>query len=190
MAVFGLASISLFCGMLIAKDRSTSFLMRLFTSPLSASDFILGYTSPMLPIAVMQCAICFAVSIFLGLAMNVNVLVAIAVLIPAVVLFIGIGLMAGTVLTDRQVGVMVGAGLTNACAWLSGIWFAPGLVGGWFESVAYVLPFVYAVNTARAAIVGDYAAIFPQLWWVIGYAVVIMTTAIFIFRKKMDNDDM
>jgi len=85
---------------------------------------------------------------------------------------------------------MVGAGLTNACAWLSGIWFAPGLVGGWFESVAYVLPFVYAVNTARAAIVGDYAAIFPQLWWVIGYAVVIMTTAIFIFRKKMDNDDM
>ena len=119
-----------------------------------------------------------------------NVLVAIAVLIPAVVLFIGIGLMAGTVLTDRQVGVMVGAGLTNACAWLSGIWFAPGLVGGWFESVAYVLPFVYAVNTARAAIVGDYAAIFPQLWWVIGYAVVIMTTAIFIFRKKMDNDDM
>ncbi|HBL50927.1 MAG TPA: ABC transporter permease, partial [Firmicutes bacterium] len=46
LAVFGLSFISLFSGTLIAKDRGTSFLMRLFASPLSASDFILGYTMP------------------------------------------------------------------------------------------------------------------------------------------------
>lgn len=52
IAVFGLSFLSLFSGMLIAKDRSTSFLMRLFASPLSPSDFILGYALPLLPMAV------------------------------------------------------------------------------------------------------------------------------------------
>lgn len=42
VAVFGLSFMSLFSGTLIAKDRTTSFLMRLFASPLTASDFILG----------------------------------------------------------------------------------------------------------------------------------------------------
>ena len=41
LAVFGLSFISLFSGTLIAKDRSTSFLARLFSSPLTAIEFIL-----------------------------------------------------------------------------------------------------------------------------------------------------
>ena len=67
VAVFGLSFMSLFSGTLIAKDRTTSFLMRLFASPLSASDFILGYVLPLLPIALAQSAICFVTSFFLGL---------------------------------------------------------------------------------------------------------------------------
>jgi len=33
IAVFGLSFVSLFSGMLIAKDRTSSFMLRLFTSP-------------------------------------------------------------------------------------------------------------------------------------------------------------
>src|SRR5574344_2312337 len=82
IAVFGLSFISLFSGMLIAKDRTTSFLMRLFASPHTASDFILGYALPLLPMAVAQSAICFIAAFFLGLPINLNVLLAIVVLIP------------------------------------------------------------------------------------------------------------
>ena len=188
IAVFGLSFFSLFSGTLIAKDRSTSFLMRLFSSPLSASDFILGYTLPILPMAIIQCALCFIASFFLGLSMNPNVLLALVVLIPTAVLFIGIGLLAGSVFTDKQVGVC-GALLTNISAWLSGTWFDLSLVGGAFKKIAYLLPFAHAVNATRAAIAGDYATIFPHLWWVIGYAVVIFAFAVIIFRKKMNSDN-
>jgi len=122
IAVFGLSFISLFSGTLIAKDRTTSFLMRLFASPLSASDFILGYALPLLPMAIMQGAICFIVSFFLGLSLNVNVLVALIVLVPTAVLFIAIGLLAGSIFNDKQVGAICGALLTNVSAWLSGTW--------------------------------------------------------------------
>ncbi len=189
IAVFGLSFISLFSGMLIAKDRSTSFLMRLFSSPLSASDFILGYTLPILPMAIIQGAICFIASFFLGLSVDANVILALVVLIPSAVLFIGIGLLAGSVFNDKQVGGICGALLTNVSAWLSGTWFDLSLVGGAFKKIAYLLPFAHAVDATRAAIAGDYASIFPHLWWVIGYALVIFAFAVIAFRKKMTGDN-
>lgn len=190
VAVFGLSFMSLFSGTLIAKDRTTSFLMRLFASPLSASDFILGYVMPLLPIALAQSTICFVTSFLLGLTINANVLLAIVVLIPAALLFIGIGLLAGTVFTDKQVGAICGALLTNVAAWLSGTWFDLNLVGGAFKTIAYLLPFAHAVDATRAAIAADYASIMPHLWWVIGYAAAIAGIAVVVFRTKMNSDSM
>jgi len=188
IAVFGLSFIALFSGTLIAKDRTTSFLMRVFASPLTGSDFILGYTLPVLPMAILQSAITFGAAFFLGLAVNVNVLIALVVLIPAAVLFIAIGLLAGTVFTDKQVGAVCGALLTNVAAWLSGTWFSLDLVGGAFKTIAYLLPFAHAVDATRAAIAGDYGAIFPTLWWVIGYAAATMGIAVIVFKRKMQSD--
>lgn len=188
VAVFGLSFISLFSGTLISKDRTSSFLMRLFTTPLKASDYIIGYILPLLPMAIAQSAVCFSVSFFLGLEVSINVLLALVVLIPTAALFIGIGLLVGSILNDKQVGGLCGALLTNLSAWLSGAWFDVRLVGGTFETIAYLLPFAHAVDAARAAMSGDYASIFPHLWWVIGYAVVILAIAIVVFKRKMNSD--
>lgn len=188
IAVFGFSFISTFSGMLIAKDRSTSFLMRLFSSPLTSSNFILGYSLPLLPMALVQSAICFIAAMFLGLPINVNVLIAFVLLIPAAILFIGIGLLAGSVLTDKQVGGICGALLTNLTAWLSGTWFDLNLVGGALKNVAYSLPFVHAVDAGKAALSGNYSEILPHLVWVIGYSIVIFILAVFVFSKRMKSD--
>lgn len=187
IAVFGLSFISLFSGMLIAKDRSSSFLMRLFASPMSASDFIVGYILPLLPIAVAQSLVVFILAVVLGLAINMNILLALLVLIPAAILFIGLGLLMGTLVSDKAVGG-ISSILINVAAWLSGTWFEISLVGGAFKTISYALPFAHAVDAARAAISSDYSEIFPHLWWVIGYAVLVLVAAILLFRKKMSSD--
>ena len=64
ITVFGLSFLSLFASMLIAKDRSTSFVLRLFTSPLKPADFIIGYTLPLLPMAIIQTLVCYAAALF------------------------------------------------------------------------------------------------------------------------------
>lgn len=188
IAVFGLSFISLFSGMLIAKDRTSSLMLRLFTSPLTPSNFIYGYTLPLLPMAVLQVGVCFVVAFSLGLTVSLNVLLAIMVLIPAAILFIAIGLLCGSLFTEKQVGGICGALLTNFSAWLSGTWFDLDLVGGSFKKVTELLPFAHAVNAGRAAISGDYNLILPHLWWVIGYAVVVMCIAIMVFTRKMSSD--
>lgn len=185
IAVFGLSFVSLFSGTLISKDRSSSILMRLFASPLTPSDFILGYALPLLPMAIAQSAVCFGVAFVLGLQPSINVLVALAVTVPAAVLFIAIGLLAGSLLNDKQVGGICGALLTNVSAWLSGTWFDLELVGGAFKRVAYALPFVHAVNAAKAAVAGDYSVIWGDLWWVVGYAAAVMVVAVWTFSRRM-----
>lgn len=188
ITVFGLSFLSLFSSMIIAKDRTTSFVLRLFTSPIKPYEFILGYTLPLLPMAIIQSAICYACALILGLEFSANLLVAIAVNIPVAVVFIALGLLFGSVLNEKAVGGVCGALLTNLSAWFSNIWFDTSMVGGAFKAVADILPFSHAVNAARAAVAGNFDAIFPDLWWVIGYAVVILAAAVTVFSLKLKRN--
>ncbi len=187
-AVFGLSFLSLFSGMLIAKDRSTSLLLRLFSSPMRASDFILGYTLPMLPLAILQSLICLLVALLLGLQWSVNIFRVLLVMLPVDVLYIGIGLLVGSLLNDRQVGGVCGALLTNVTAWLSGIWFEVSLLGHTFETIAKILPFFNAVEASRAALSGNGAAIGKPLLIVSLYAIAVVILAVIVFRRKMHSD--
>ena len=185
ITVFGLSFMSLFSATIISKDRGSALLQRLYTTPLSSVNFILGYTLPIIPIAIAQSVICYTVALALGLKLTVNILLAIALIIPVSMLFIALGLLFGSVLNDKQVGGICGALLTNLTAWLSGIWFDLELVGGVFKKIAYLLPFVHAVEMERAAIFGNFGDILPHLIWVLGYLVVLFATAVLLFLRQM-----
>lgn len=185
ISVFGLSFLSLFSSMIIAKDRSTSFMLRLFTSPMKPSDFILGYTLPIIPMALAQSAVCYLFALIYGIRFGVSLLVAVVVNLPIAIFYIALGLLLGSILNEKAVGGICGALVTNLSAWLSNIWFDTAMVGGVFEKVADLLPFSHAVNAARAAAAGDYGAIFPDLWWVIGYAAVLFIAAVSVFSRKI-----
>ena len=187
ITVFGLSFMTLFSATIIAKDRSSSLLQRLYTTPLTPTDFILGYTLPIVPIAVVQSIVCYIAAIVLGLDLTVTIIFAVVFIIPVSVLYIALGLLFGSILTDKQVGGICGALLTNLSAWLSGVWFDLDLVGGVFRKVAYALPFVHAVEMERAVLAGNYAGIFPHLWWVLGYAAAALTAAVVLFLRQMKN---
>lgn len=185
ITVFGLAFMTLFSATIIAKDRGSSLLQRLYTTPLTPLDFILGYTLPMIPLSVAQCVICYIAAIVLGLDITINILYAVIFIIPVSILYIALGLLCGSMLTDKQVGGICGALLTNLSAWLSGVWFDLDLVGGTFKNISYALPFVHAVDMERAILAGDFLGIYPHLWWVLGYAAVLLVLAVLMFLRQM-----
>ena len=185
IAVFGLAFIPLFSATVISRDRASALLERLYTAPLSAWDFILSYTLPMLPIALCQSAFCYISAVALGLEVSVNILWAILLSLPVSVMFVALGLLFGSILGDKQVGGICGALLTNLTAWLSGAWFDLKLVGGAFEAVANLLPFVHGVEMQRAALAGNILGALPHLWWVLGYAAVATLGAVALFLRQM-----
>ena len=185
VASFGLAFFALFSAFLVAKDRESAFMMRLLTSPLSAGGFLVGYILPLVPLALAQSVMCYLVAMILGLSPSVHILSAIFINIPTALFFIGTGVVCGLLMNSKQVGGICGALVTNLAGWFSGTWFEPALVGGVFETIANVLPFVHMVNVGRAALAGDYGAMFPAMWWVIGYTVLMFGTAAILFMRKM-----
>ena len=185
IAVFGLAFLTLFSATLVARDRETAFLSRLYTTPMTALDFILGYLLPILPIALAQSAICYGFAAILGLRLTVNVLYALVLMLPAALFFISVGLLCGSVMNVKQVGGICGALFTNLTAWMSSTWFDLELVGGCFKKVAYALPFVHAVDLQRAAVNGSFSEIWPHLLWVLGYAAAVTALAVCLFLRQM-----
>ena len=185
ITVFGLSFMTLFSAVLISKDRESALLQRLYTTPLTATDFIFGYTLPVLPIAVAQGVICYIGAALLGLKLEITTLYALLFIIPVALFYIALGLICGSVFTSKQVGGICGALLTNLSAWLSGIWFDIDLVGGAFKKIANVLPFIHAVELERAAFNADYTNILPHLCWVLGYMAVAVVGAVFLFLRQM-----
>jgi len=185
ITVFGLSFMTLFAATLIARDRESAFLQRLYTTPLTGLDFIMGYMLPMLPIALGQTVICYLFAIPLGLSVSARILCAAAGILPMAIFNIALGLLCGSVLGVKQVGGVCGALLTNLSAWLSGVWFDLELVGGTFGKIAGALPFVHAVEMERAVLAGDFVGIFPHLWWVLGYAIAALAIAILLFLRQM-----
>lgn len=88
IAFFGLSFISLFSALTIAKDKSSAFMTRLRVSPMTASDFILGYSLPLLPMAIVQMLICFAVALPLGLKFTPRIFLSILVLLPSAIMYL------------------------------------------------------------------------------------------------------
>ncbi len=185
IAVFGLSFMTLFSATLIAKDRESALLQRLYTTPLTALDFILGYMLPIFPIAMGQSLITFLFATLLGLEISVGILSCILFIVPISLFYIALGLLCGSVMNSKQVGSICGALLTNLSAWLSGIWFDIQLVGGVFEDISNVLPFLHAVELERAVLACDWNAAAPHLAWILGYAIATSILAVLLFLRQM-----
>lgn len=185
MTVFGLSFMTLFSATLIAKDRESAFLIRLYATPMQAADFILGYTLPIIPIAVGQSVVCYGIGLLLGMKPTVNIIYGLLFVIPIALFFVGLGLFFGSILNQKQVGGFCGALLTNLTAWLSGIWFDLELVGGAFQKIANALPFYHAVQLEQVVFAGDFAKITDHIWWILGYGVAAIFLAVAAFLRQM-----
>jgi len=177
LAMFGTAFMALFSGMLLSKDRTSSFLMRLFASPMTSLDFILGYTLPLFVMALAQAAI----TLFAFLP---------AILVTALssLLFVGFGLLFGSLMNEKAVGGICGAALTNVAGWLSGVFIPLDLIGGTFKNVADILPFYHSVQAIKATLSGDFAELMPHFGIVLAYTVVVFVLAVIAFQRKMNGN--
>lgn len=185
ITIFGLSFMTLFSATLIAKDRESALLQRLYTTPLTGFDFICGYMIPLLPFALGQSIICYLFAIPLGLNVSVNIIYAVIGIIPMAVFNIALGLLCGSVFGVKQVGGICGALLTNLSAWLSGVWFDLELIGGIFEKTANILPFMHAVEMVKALLYGNFKIVSEHILPIIRYSILVMMLAVFCFLRQM-----
>lgn len=186
MAVFAQTFLMLFGGLLLATDRTTAFLSRTFASPMSAGGYLAAYALPLIPLGLAQGVICLAAALALGLEPTWRLLPALAALLPSIALFTALGLLLGTLCTDRQLGGVASI-FIQVASLLGGIWFDLDLIGGAFGKFARALPFCHAVSAVTEALAGNAADAALHSAVVLAYAAVIGALAAVIFARRARN---
>lgn len=192
VAVFGLTFLMLFGAILISKDRGSSFLTRLYASPMTAFDFIAGYYLPILLLAVIQCVITFGASAVVACTEEralsaLNLLSAIIILIPSMIMFIGFGLVFGSKFSQNAAPGLCSA-IISAASLLGGMWMDVEAIGGVIEKICLALPFYHSVCAARLAAQGRLSETGTSMLVITLYAAAAVVLSVIVFKKNMTKD--
>lgn len=192
IAFFGLSFVMLFTCMQVSKDRSTALLLRLYTSPMKPIDFILGYTLPVFVLSLLQLVITFVASVIIGFATDYHfdfgkILLCMIFLLPSALLFIGFGLLFGSMLNDKAAPGICSI-IISAAAMLGGVWMDVDNLGGGFRDFCQALPFYHGVKAAKMALAGGSGNMGKPLIIIAIYSVIIYILAIFILKGKIQKD--
>lgn len=186
MVVFGLSFLSIFLGILISGDRETAFLARLFASPLTAFDFLFGYSLPCVGVGLLQSAVSFAFACLLGFEPSVKLLLCVFAVAVDSLLYISLGILSGTLFNQKSMSAF-NTIIVNVSAWLSGTWFSLDMIKGGFKTVCEVLPFYHAVEAVKNTLGGDSKAALLNLCVVFAYSAAIFVLAGVLFKRKMKD---
>ena len=177
----------------VSKDRSSAFLTRLYASPMKSIDYIAGYTIPLIIIAIVQLIVCYlsgeVIALILGTTLDISKsLFSILILIPSILLFIGLGLIIGTLFNDKAAPGITSIFITLA-ALLGGIWMDVETLGGTWKSICEILPFYHSVKSARLALAGNFEDMVLPLLICSAFAVAVYILAVIIFTNKIKKDN-
>ena len=192
IAYFGLTFVMLFTSVQVSKDRTTALLLRLYASPMKPVEYVLGYTIPMVVLAVVQMVICFGVSVVIGLCTGdtlgiSEMLLSVMALLPSVFLFVGFGILFGTLVNEKAAPGLCSI-LISAAGMIGGIWMDIDGMGGAIKTVARALPFYHGVSLARLPFWETAEGTMEHLLWTIVCGVLVYGLAVTVFRSKMKKD--
>ena len=187
--IFGFSFVTMFTATLIAKDRSSSFLIRLGTSPMKPSDFILGYTLSLIPIIILQDVLFFVVACLLGLTFTINILFTILISVVISILFIALGILIGSLVSEKATGGL-GSIIVQLVCFTSGMYFPIEMVGKGFAFVCELLPFGSCYNIIKGILNNQLDIISLQnVIVLVVYTIIVLVFSIIIFKKKMVCDN-
>lgn len=192
--IFGQTFVMLFTTLAVSKDRETSFLMRLFASPMKSSNFTMGYFLPMILIAMAQAFVTVAASLVISFIVGVKlnyagVLLSIVLSVPSAVMFIGIGVLFGTLLNSNAAPGLCSI-VISLGSFLGGIWFDAEGTGGVLYRICKCLPFIYCTRTVRSTIAMDFSrsSFVIPLVVVVAMAIILSILSAVVFKTKMKAD--
>ena len=162
----------------IVKQREDKILLRMGLTPLSRTTYMIGVTLWRLTIGFMQSIFFLGVCVII-LKLNVVAIFPqymLAVLV-ANVSFISLGYMIASLSKNMEHAQSLIQIINFSFMFLSGVFFASGLLPKVFDYISYVFPMTYLSDMVRQILVG-FKPIFP-LW--IDFAVLSGCTVLFSF---------
>ena len=189
IVLFGFSFITLFSATLIAKDRTSSLLIRLGISPMKSKDFILGYIISLMPIILIQNILFFTLAIILGLNFSLSIISTILVSMIISIFFISLGILIGSLVSEKATGGL-GSIIVQLVCFTSGMYFPKESIGKTFSIICKILPFEACLNILQGTLHNDYSNItLLNIIVFLSYFIIIIFLSILVFKKRMISDN-
>ena len=187
--LFGFSFITLFTATLVAKDRTSSFLIRLGTSPMKSSDYILGYILSLLIVVLIQNILFFLTAIIMGLKFSISIIPTILVSMVISIFFISLGILIGSLVSEKGTGGL-GSIIVQLVCFTSGMYFPKDSIGGIFAIICKMLPFEACLNIIQGTLHNNFTNLtLTHIIVFIIYFIVIILLSIILFKKRMISDN-
>ena len=200
--VFSYSFVMLTLGLVVSKDKQTFFLKRLYSSPMKALDFILGYSIVGVLIGVLQTVVCMLAGLIISLVNSTQFITFSEVLLltisqlPMLFTNVFLGILLGTVFNDKSAPGICSV-FISISGILGGCWMPVETMGG-FETFCRFLPFYPSVYIGR--VVTDatnalgVAYSFDSVAWLglipIGISLLAsVVLAVIFFKRSMVSDN-
>ena len=190
IVVFSEAFLTLFTGLLIALDRSTSFLTRLYVSKSKSYEFIIAYALSILPITLLQSVLFFLVgAIFDSSIFGLGMVFGILLSLVTSLLFIALGILFGSICNEKSIGGVSSIVIMGQSV-LSGMWFPLEGMSEGIIMTMNILPFRNAsmlIQNALNGVTDPFKDMILPLIIVLSYTIVSFVLAIIVFKNKMKS---
>jgi ABC-2 type transport system permease protein len=184
ITVFSFAFLTMFSASMLARDREKAFLVRLLTTPLKPSEFILAYSLPYFLIALLQTAVMFLTGTLFGAPAGIGYITSLLFLLPTAMICIGIGMILGSLFSESALPAP-GTITIVIIAFFSGAFADFKMIGGIIRTIALVLPFSHAVDGIRSILAGNpLSEVMNSLYMVIAYALLFYLLGVLFFRWR------
>ena len=191
IVVFSQTFLTLFIGLLISLDRSSSFLTRLYVSKTKSHEFIISYALAIIPIVLVQSILFFLIGGIIDTSIfKVGMIFAILLSLVTSLVFLGLGILFGSLCNEKSIGGVASIVISSHSV-LSGMWFPVDGLSGGFVKVMNILPFKNATILIQNTLNGindTFNDFIKPLLIILGYAFITFVLAIVVYKRKMKSN--
>ena len=188
IATLPMTMVLMIVGMSVARERELGTFEQLLVSPLQPLEIIAGKAVPGLIVGLAQCiAITLIVIYGFGIALTGSVVVLFLGLTVFLIAIIGIALFISSLVSNQQqamMGIMV---CMMPTMMLSGFSSPVQNMPDWLQPVAMINPLTHILVIIRGVFLRDmpFWLVAERIWPMAAIAVVTMTVAAWMFRRKV-----
>ncbi len=185
--IFGLLILIPTSARIVVRDKEKGFLSRLLTTPARPLDFVSGYSLCLVFIAIAQIIIFIAAAWVFGMDIVGSLWLAFLIFLLVGLCSIGIGMVVASLSKSENQAEPLCWIFAMPLAMLSGCWFSIEMLPSYLRNIAYAFPYAHAIDASRSVLIRGVGleAINSDLLFLVGWAAVIFTIGVILFRRSM-----
>lgn len=188
LAFISIMGVTMNLGRAIAGEKEQGVLKRVFLTPITNTDIILGNGLGFWIIGIAQTLIILLIAIFLfNFTLQGDLVLLLFTIALNSIVAVGMGLLISSQAKNSDQFQQIAMLTTFPMMFISGVFFPLQAMPSWLQFIAQFIPLTYGVQVFRLIMVKSFTfvQVLPQLEVLAGFAIVFISLGVLMFKREI-----